>query len=138
MLRDPFHDGPLVIVTGRVASRIARPLGRLLREARDRGERIDDEVAATVSAIERASHTYAARRVMAGTAEGTSRPRSAELTAVSPDELGTADVATRLGVTERTVTNFLNAGRLQGRMVGRTWLVDAGSVARLLEERASA
>ena len=135
---DPFLDGPVVIVTGRVASRIARPLGRLLREARDRGERIDDDVAATVSAIERASRSYAARRVLAGSVDGTARPMSAELTAVSPDELGTTDVATRLGCTERNVIKLLATGRLDGRMVGRSWLVDSGSVARLLEERSSA
>jgi hypothetical protein len=134
---DPFHDGPVVVVTGRVASRIARPLGRLLREARDRGERVDDEVVAAVTALERASRIYAARRVLAGSVDGTAGPNSAELAAPSPDELSMAVVAERLGCGERNVTKLIARRHLDGRKVGRTWLVDAGSVARLLYDRSA-
>jgi len=135
---DPFHDGPVVIVTGRVASRIARPLGRLLREARDRGEQLDDEVVTTVTALERASRTYAARRVLATSVNGSAGPDLAEVTARSPDALTTADVADRLGCGERNVVRLIAAGELNGRRVGRAWLVDAGSVARKLDKRSLA
>lgn len=131
----PYHDGPVVVVTSRVASRIARPLGRLLREAREGGERLDDEVVATVAALERASHHFAASRVAAGSATGTSDLALAELTSWSAHGLTTGEVADRLGCSERNVTKLLTTGRLTGRRAGRAWLVDPDSVARLLHDR---
>lgn len=102
---DPFYRGPLVVVTGRVAARLSRPLAGLLRQARDQGERLDEEVVATVSAIEQAGREYAASRVRAGSASGTSELDFAELPSGSDrDGLSTAEAADELGCSERWVT----------------------------------
>jgi len=43
-----------------------------------------------------------------------------------------------MGVTPRNVLKLLHAGRLRGTKVGKSWLVDAASLAELLRERAPA
>jgi excisionase family DNA binding protein len=133
---DPFYRGPLVVVTGQVAARLSRPLVGLLRQARDRGERLDDELVATVSAIERAGREYAASRVRAGSASGTAELDSAELPSGSGvDGLSTAKAAAQLRCSERWVTKLIASRRLEAQRVGRAWLVDAASLANLIEDR---
>jgi len=50
------------------------------------------------------------------------------------DLLTLADVAHRMRASERTVSNWINAGRLDSVRVGRRRLVPASSLASLLEE----
>lgn len=57
------------------------------------------------------------------------------LPAMPDDDLLTlADVAHRMRASERTVSNWINAGRLDSVRVGRRRLVPASSLASLLEE----
>lgn len=50
------EDGPVVMVAGRIARRLAPVLMEALRRATAEGQVIDDEVAATVRAVERVGH----------------------------------------------------------------------------------
>jgi excisionase family DNA binding protein len=52
-------------------------------------------------------------------------------------EVPTKEVAEMLGVTARQVLYWLGSGALKGRKVGRSWLVDAGSVTALGELRSA-
>ena len=135
--RDPLYDGPVVVVSGRVAARLYRPLGQLIREARDRGERIDEEVLATAKAIESAGRSYAAGRVMATSDLGPPPLPTADVTSSStPGEwLSTSAVADRLGCTERHVVRLIAEGHLASTRIGVAHLVEPSELARYLEDR---
>ena len=135
--RDPLYDGPVVVVSGRAAALLSRPLGRLLREARDRGERIDHEVIAIANAIERAGHSYATSRVLATSDSGTGALPIADTRSPSdPDDwLSTSAVADRLGCGERNVVRLITEGRLVSIRVGRNHRIERSELARYLEDR---
>lgn len=57
---------------------------------------------------------------------------------VTANEIATGAAGALLGVSSRTVTEWLAGGRLTGRKIGRAWLVDVSSVNRLRTERNSA
>lgn len=141
-MRDPFVDGPAVIISGRVAALLNKPLARLLREARDQGVRVDDEVLSTASAIERASREYVLARVKAGSETGSdSGTRAVPITAApSPSVfdgwLSTSAVADRIGCSERYVVRLIHESRLTSRRLGRAHLVDPVEVERFLDDRA--
>ena len=135
---DPFHRGPLVVVSGRVAARLSRPLAGLVRQAHAAGEHLDEDLIATVAAIERAGREYAASRVRAGSVDGTAELDLAELPSGSGrDGLSTAETADQLGCSERNVTKLIAANRLAAQRVGRSWLVDPASLAGLIDDRES-
>ena len=45
-----------------------------------------------------------------------------------------AQAASRLGVSPSTLRNQIHAGRLKGRLVGKTWTVTDGELARYQRE----
>jgi excisionase family DNA binding protein len=56
----------------------------------------------------------------------------------SRDEVPVKEAAVMLSVSERRVRQWLEAGALRGRKVGRAWLVDAGAVETMRDVRVSA
>lgn len=50
-------------------------------------------------------------------------------------DIAVKDAAERLGLSESRIRQFLMAGELRGRRVGRAWLVDSDDVARLQGQR---
>lgn len=151
-------DGPVAVVSGRVAYRMARLLVAELRRARDNGERLDPELIATIRAIEAAGRAYATRRIDAALAADGDDPVEAtssvppaddgERPAPEPDPesvghvagvaMSTAAVAARLGCSERNVRALADRGALAGRRVGRTWVFDPVDVEEYAAARASA
>lgn len=125
-----------MIVSARAAALLNRPLRRLLREARERGERIDDEVLATVAAIDRAGHAYASERVLASSEFGMSPLPLTEAPSCSGSDglLSTSEVADRLGCGERNVVRLISERRLSSVRRGRMHLVDPGVLARYMED----
>ena len=122
-------DGPDVRVPGRVARRLAGPLSDLLRQARDRGEQVDEEVVATIRAIDLAGQAYAEGRVKASlstSANGHGQRPEADMAAHSAGHAGItiAEAAHRLDVSERHARRLAAEGRFGGRRVGSTYLVD--------------
>jgi excisionase family DNA binding protein len=57
---------------------------------------------------------------------------------VVSEEMTAREAAEMLGVSARRVGQWLTAGALSGRKVGRLWVVERGSVVDLLEARGSA
>jgi excisionase family DNA binding protein len=127
------EDGPVVVISSRVAQRIAPPLVSALRSALRDGQVVDEEVTATVLAIEQVGHSYAAQRVLAGTEKLSSESGSAELPhgtqSATVPEMSTDVAAARLGCTPRHVVGLIAQRRLSARRIGRgPWLVEAASV----------
>ena len=121
-------DGPVAVVSGRVAYRLGRLLMTELRRARDQGEALDPELVATIYAIEAAGLAYVDR--VTGTEVP---PADAEESLAAPlhatpssrhDTLTVSEVATRLGCSERNVRALATRGALAGRRDGRSWLFD--------------
>lgn len=138
-MRDPLYLGPTVVVSARVAALMSRPLRRLVAEARNGGERLDDEVLATVSAIDAAGRAYVSGRLLASSDDGMARRPLAELapSSVVDGWLSTSDVADRLGCSERNVVRLIAARRLPSVRVGRAHLIDPAELARYLEDRST-
>ena len=134
-MSDPYYDGPVVVVSGRVAALLCRPLRKLLLKARDDGARLDDDVLATVAAIERAGRAYTSGRLAASDDGTPKRPMTA---AASPSDMhgwfSTSAVADRLGCTERNVRRLIASERLASTRVGRAHLIDPAELARHLED----
>lgn len=139
-VRDPYYDGPSVIVTARVASGL-RPLAkRMLREARNEGRRLDDELLATIHALDHAGRVYVEGRLMASSDSGT--PRLPITEDASPSDLdgwlSTSAVADHLGCSERNVVRLIHTKRLVSTRLGHQHLIDPGELARFMEERQKA
>ena len=130
-------DGPIVIVTGPVAYRLSRLLMAEMRRARDRGERLDQDLVKTVLAIDAAGRAYATRRVLGALAaadDGTyGIPHEDEpaITAV----LTTQEVAQRLGCSTRNVRALAERGALPAKRAGRSWVFDAVDVQEYIDTR---
>ena len=71
----------------------------------------------------------------AGTVDITGPARGLE--AAAGDLITSEEAADALGYTVQHVRRLARAGRLQGRKMGRDWLIFRESVARFLAERAS-
>lgn len=131
------RDGPVVVVTGAVAYRLSRLLMAEMRRARDRGERLDSDLIATVLAIDEAGREYATRRVLgalAASEDGTTGiplREADDITAV----LTTTEVAARLGCSARNVRALAERGALSGRRVGRSWTFDVVDVQEYIDTR---
>ncbi len=132
-------DGPVVIVTGRVARRLASPLIDLLRRARDAGERLDEDLVATVRALEEAGRAYAEGRVRASLTSANGHEQRPQ-TDMAPELKSHAGItiteaAERLGVGERQARRLAADGRFGGRRVGKAWIVDPVAVGEYVSER---
>jgi hypothetical protein len=132
-------EGPVVVVVpARVARLLAGPLAGVLRQARDRGERLDPQVLAVVDAFGWAGRQWSAARVAAGigTGSGTSVDSSAEHRPTLA-EMTTTSAADALGCTERNVRALVGRKVLAGRRVAGSWLLDPGSVAAYARRRSA-
>ena len=111
-------EGPVVVISGRVAYRLGRLLLTELRRARDQGEALDAELVATIYAIEAAGLAYV-HRVTA------TDPAGADASASRRREVLTvAEVAVRLECSHRNVRALATRGALAGRRDGRSWVFD--------------
>ncbi|HUR48306.1 MAG TPA: helix-turn-helix domain-containing protein [Acidimicrobiales bacterium] len=131
------RDGPAVLVTGAVAYRLSRLLMAEMRRARDRGERLDPDLVATVLAIDEAGREYATRRVLgalAASADGSTGIPSSDDRETN-DVLTTTEVAERLGCSTRNVRALAERGALPGRRVGRSWTFDLVDVQEYIDAR---
>ncbi len=127
-----------MIVSARVAARVRRLLTDAVRQAHAAGERLDEETVATVAGIERAGRWYVESQARPSSVNGTSEPDLAELPSESePHGYSTTEAADRLGCGERNVVKLISAQRLSARRVGRTWLIEPASLARLVDDRRS-
>lgn len=125
-------DGPVAIVTGRVAYRLARPLLRELERARAQGEYVEPAVVAAIQAIELAGVAYLERvkRAAQQVAE------AANDQALDEHLLSTAEVAVQLGCSARNVRALAERGAIPARRNGRAWGFDPVDVAELVAARA--
>ena len=131
------RDGPVVVVTGAVAYRLARLLMAEMGRARDRGERLDPDLVKTVLAIDAAGREYATRRVLSALAasdDGTTGIPDADAREIT-DVLTTTEVASWLGCSTRNVRALAERGALPGRRVGRSWTFDAVDVQDYIDTR---
>jgi len=126
-------DGPVAVITGRVAYRIARPLLRELLRAQAQGEYVEPAVVAAIRAIEVAALAYVERvRGAAQAAAEAANDRS-----LNEHLLSTAEVATQLGCSARNVRALAERGALPAVRNGRVWGFDPVDVAELVAARAS-
>jgi hypothetical protein len=129
-------DGPVVVLEARVAAMLARPLERLVADARRRGEVIDPAVLAAVADCERV------RRVLVTLAEVPQSVPQAEPPeppdggegVQQPHDLGTEDAAALLGVSPSYLRRQARRRRL-GRKVGSGWRFDVAELASFIEHR---
>lgn len=112
-------DGPVVVLDARVAAMLARPLERLVVDARRRGETIDPAVIAALADCERVRRLLVA---VAGSASGTAEPDSAEPDVDSGREpdLSTTDAASLLGWSPSYLRRMARRHRL-GIKVNGDW-----------------
>lgn len=130
-------DGPVVLVSGRVAHRIAPLLARQVRAQADAGGTPDADVTEVVRALRLAANAYAAVRVTAVC--GSPGLPQAPVPRPSVHGLLTAgQVAARLGCKPRNVLDLRARGRLRGEKAAGRWWFDPVEVAELVEERKAA
>lgn len=126
-------DGPVAIITGRVAYRVARPLLRELARAQSQGEYVEPAVVAAIRAIELAGLAYLERIQNAAQAAA----EAANDQTLNDHLLSTAEVAKRLGCTARNVRALAERGAIPATRNGRAWGFDPADVAELVAARAS-
>lgn len=131
-------DGPEVRVPGDAARYLVLLLADGRRRARSEGWRLPEDLWAVVRSLEEAGRAHAAARVAvasvpgpAGTTAADARPSSAR----DHHHLTTAQAAGRLGCSERHVRRLVAEGRLVATRAGRALLVDAASLAQLVDRR---
>ena len=127
-------DGPVVVLSARAAALLARPLERLVVDARRRGETVEACVLEALADCERVRRALVAQ---SGSANGTPEPDFAELVADSdrdPD-LSTNDVANILDVSPEYVRRLGRERRLGVKVAG-AWRFPVAEVAALRDERA--
>ena len=126
-------DGPVAVVTGRVAYRLARPLLRELARAQSQGEYVEPAVVAAIRAIEVAGLAYLER------IQGAAQAAAEEANDRTLDEtlLSTNEVARRLGCSARNVRALAERGAIPAVRNGRAWGFDPVDVAELVAARAS-
>jgi excisionase family DNA binding protein len=128
-------DGPSVVVSARVAARIAPALMEKLRRELRHGEEPDGEEAATVQALDTLARAVvdhrlgrSDRRSDAGTSGGVIPPASPKLGPMSAQQ-----AALELGCGVRNVVALAKRGSLPGLKVGGVWNFDAEAVAELAQ-----
>lgn len=129
-------DGPVVVLEARVAAMLARPLERLVVDARRRGERIDPAVLAALEECERVRRvlvTMAQVPQQVPVAEPSEPPDEVDF--VETDhELNTEDAAALVGVSSSYLRREARLRHL-GRRVGRSWRFSAAELASFHENR---
>lgn len=126
-------DGPVAVITGRVAYRLARPLLRELSRAQSQGEYVEPAVIAAIRAIEVAGLAYLER--IQGAAQAVAE--DANDRALNEHLLSTAEVAAALGCSARNVRALAERGAIPAVRQGRAWGFDPADVAELVARRAS-
>jgi len=122
-------EGPCVVVSPRVAYRLAPILASQLRAAVQRGEHLDEELVVTVGALEVSANRYAASRVAAGASSVIGTPGIPMATTTATiGQMSTTEVASRLGCGQRNVVALARRGTLAGRQVAGRWLFDTDDV----------
>jgi hypothetical protein len=141
-----FPTGPGVDLSGVFTpdsrcGRLRRELKLMIKPALDAGMRIEDHplVAGHLAQLRFAEDRFsaaAAENMEVSQGGGNTEFRGPGDPACSERKprLGTADVARMLEVTPRSVLNLIYRGSLKGTRSARGWIVDAGSVARLMEQ----
>ncbi len=125
-----------MIVGPRAAWRMARLLVSQVREARERGERLDDELLATVAAIETSANFYAARRAGCATSCATTTdPLAVSATPGTLARMTTPDVAARIGCSSSHVTSLARRRVLPAEQLGRAWTFSPTDVEAFLAGR---
>lgn len=127
-------DGPAVLVTARVAHRIAPRLAAWLRELAEDGAAPDPEVVEAVRAMQLAANRYAAERVTAaGGSPGL--PSPPHPSSSGHDWLTARQAAERLGCKLRNVSDLRARGRITAVQAGGQWRYDPVSIADYVRER---
>lgn len=126
-------DGPVAVITGRVAYRLARPLLRELERAQAHGEYVEPAVVGAIRAIELAGLAYVDR------VKGAAHAAAQAANDLMLDEhlLSTAEVAAQLGCSPRNVRALAERGAIPAVRNGRAWGFDPVDVAELVAARAS-
>ena len=130
-------DRPVVVLDAKVAALLARPLERLVADARRRGDPVDPAVLAALGDFERVRRLLVAQ-AGAGSADGspngTAEP-DFEADVVEPPRahLTAVDTAALLGCSPSYVRR-LARGRHLGAKVGGTWLFSPAEVAVLARQ----
>ena len=143
-----FPDGPGVDLNGIFTpdsrcGRLRRELKQMIRPALDAGMRLEDHpavrdhLAQLRFAEDRFSDAATAdMQVRQGIGNAEFRvPGDPPCSEQKPARIGTVEAGRILEVCSRSVLNLIYRGSLEGTRTGRGWIVDAGSVAALCEER---
>jgi excisionase family DNA binding protein len=121
----PIDGTPYVLVPDRVAARLAKPVGRLLREAANEGQLVHPEVLQVGEALSSAARHHqqaSAARHAAPAPPGTASPCS------QGDPITTTEAAERIGCTQRNVRALADRGTLPGERTARGWELDPAGV----------
>jgi hypothetical protein len=123
------HDGPVAVVSGRIAALLLARAGLDQYHRAHRGE--DPELDSTLVALK---VTAAAWRAT-GTNCGTATPPSAPPASPSPAWLTTRAVARSLGMTSRAVRKAITVGRLPAQHWAGRWWINPDDVEHLRARR---
>lgn len=128
-------NGPVAIITGRVAARIEEKIRDWRIEVRGQDPELDAQlVALTVVATEwRARHDLPIRPA---SAHGSTDAEAAEVPAPSAP-MDTTTAATRLRMTSRAVRLACAAGRIDAQLVAGRWYIPPEAVAHYEAARAA-
>ncbi len=129
-------DGPVVVLPARAAAILARPLERLVADARRRGETVEECVLEALGDCERVRRALVAQ---ASSANGTAEPDfpvQAAGCGRDPD-LSTQDVAGLLGYSPSYVRRLGRERRLGVKVAG-VWRFPVADVVALREQRTRA
>lgn len=130
-------DGPVVVLPAQAAAMLARPLERLVADARRRGEQVDPAVLDALIDCERVRRLLVAQGGAGsarGSANGTTEPDSTSDGVEEPrDHLTAVDTAALLGCSASYVRR-LARGRHLGTKVAGTWLFSPAEVAFLARQ----
>lgn len=114
-------DGHVVIVPGRVAAWLERRAGLNTLRINNRG--LDPEVDAVLGAL------HLGALVWRNSVDGTAPAEPAEPPAPCPQWLSTAQVASRLGITDRAVRKAIDRGAIPAENIEGRWFINREDLA---------
>lgn len=126
-------DGPVVLVSGRVAARLLRA-GLSEYHRQHRGD--DPEVDQTIIGMKLAALAW--RERISGTDRGTTAADTPPRAAPSPAWLTTTATARVVGITARAVVKAIAAGRLPAQWSAGRWWISPEDVGHYRARRAAA
>ena len=126
-------DGPVVVVPVRAAVLLARPLERLVADAKRRGENVEPCILEVLADWERLRRALLAQ---SGSVSGTAEPDSAEpsLDRTHAPDLSTDDAADILGWSPSYLRRQARQHRI-GIKVGTDWRFPVAEIVELREKR---